>query len=490
MSELPKGWASAPLSELVTFNPKHDASKKDEIVSFVPMPAVDAASGTIQGATERPLADVWKGFTHFAENDVIFAKITPCMENGKIAVAQGLTNGMACGSTEFHVLRSDGAVLPKFIWRFLRQATFRKDAESAMTGAVGQRRVPTDYLKSTELPLPPLPEQRRIVEKLDALTARTARARADLDRIPALAARYKQAVLAKAFSGELTADWRAANSQLALTNEEQDAARKEAWSVLSKRRGKYASAQTLDWKPSKLSIPDTWRWSSIDELSSSVQYGSSAKTSDDPAIPVLRMGNIVDGKLDYEKLKYLPEGHDEFPDLLLDDGDLLFNRTNSPELVGKTAVFRSIGQPVSFASYLIRLKMVNVVPELIAAYVNSSYGRDWVLGSVSQQVGQANVNGTKLRGLGVPLMPLDEQVIAWHRIQSAFVDIDRMVTEAAASRRLLDRLDQAILAKAFRGELVPQDPSDEPASVLLDRIRAERANAPKATRGRRKATAA
>lgn len=489
MSELPVGWILASLSDVADFNPKHDPSRLQEMVSFVPMPAVSAESGTIDAATDRPLADVWKGFTHFAENDVIFAKITPCMENGKIAVAQGLTNGMGCGSTEFHVLRTTGAVMPEFIWRFLRQASFRKEAESAMTGAVGQRRVPTDYLKTTELPVPPLAEQRRIVEKLDALTARTARARADLDHIPALAARYKQAVLAKAFSGELTADWRANNNESSVSTEDQNSARRAVWSAQPKRRGKYTSAQPLDWKPDNLTIPETWRWSSVDELTSAIQYGSSAKTSDDVSVPVLRMGNIVDGKLDYEKLKYLPDSHDEFPDLLLDDGDLLFNRTNSAELVGKTAVYRDIGKSVSFASYLIRLKTVSFVPELLSAYINSSYGRHWVSTAISQQVGQANVNGTKLRGLGVPLMPLEEQKVVWTRIQSAFADIDRMVTEAAVARRLLDRLDQAVLTKAFRGELVPQNPADEPASALIDRIRAERAAAPKKTRAKRKAAA-
>lgn len=344
-------------------------------------------------------------------------------------------------------------------------------------------------MEARPIALPPLAEQRRIVAKLDVLTACTTRARADLDRIPALAARYKQAVLAKAFSGELTADWRASNHQVAATVAEQDEARKLAWSNLPKRRGKYVVAEPADWTPERLKLPKTWRWASVDELVSMVQYGSSAKTSDDPSVPVLRMGNIVDGKLDLGKLKYLPEDHEEFPDLLLEDGDLLFNRTNSPELVGKTAVFRGIEGSTSFASYLIRLKSVNYHPELLSAYINSSFGRSWVATATSQQVGQANVNGSKLRGLGVPLLPFDEQLVIWKRIRSAFVEIDRLTAEAAAARRLLDKLDQATLARAFRGELVTQDPADEPANVLLDRIRIERASAPKVTRGRRKAVA-
>jgi type I restriction enzyme, S subunit len=102
---------------------------------------------------------------------------------------------------------------------------------------------------------------------------------------------------------------------------------------------------------------------------------------------------------------------------------------------------------------------------------------------VNQQVGQANVNGTKLRQLGIPIMPSEEQVEIARHIESAFNWIDRLASEATSARKLIDHLDQAVLAKGFRGELVPQDPSDEPASVLLERISAERATAPARAKG-------
>jgi len=126
--------------------------------------------------------------------------------------------------------------------------------------------------------------------------------------------------------------------------------------------------------------------------------------------------------------------------------------------------------------------------DFLFLWLQSSTCRD-VLSSVSRSA-QDGFNKGDLEAITFPMMPLVEQKVLAMQATASLADIDRMVTEAAASRRLLDRLDQAILAKAFRGELVPQDPSDEPASALLDRIRAERANAPKATRGRRKATAA
>src|ERR1700730_10120666 len=142
MSELPNGWEQAKLEDCAVLNPKHQKISPRTIVSFVPMTAVSDINGEIESTQDRPFSQVSKGYTHFQTDDVIFAKITPCMENGKIAVAKKLTSGIACGSTEFHVLRPLGGISPDFIWRFLRQKSFRADAQGAMTGAVGQRRVP------------------------------------------------------------------------------------------------------------------------------------------------------------------------------------------------------------------------------------------------------------------------------------------------------------------------------------------------------------
>ena len=138
MTGLPKGWAEPRLDECAHINPPLNADVSPETpVSFVPMPAVSEVEGAITSASVRPFREASKGYTRFREGDVIFAKITPCMENGKIAIATGLNNGIGCGSTEFHVLRPYGVADRAYLWRFLRQETFRADAEQAMTGAVG-----------------------------------------------------------------------------------------------------------------------------------------------------------------------------------------------------------------------------------------------------------------------------------------------------------------------------------------------------------------
>jgi len=315
-----------------------------------------------------------------------------------------------------------------------------------------QPNISQTILKSHHLFLPPLGEQRRIAAKLNSLFKHSKATREELTGVPQLVERYKQAILAAAFRGDLTEDWRDKRAK-SMKNVLEEVVR--ARSAYFKHEGRTEKPPFApSWRPA-IQVPPVWSWASVDQLATLVQYGTSAKTSDvlSVGVPVLRMGNIVDGNLDYRSLKYLPKTHSEFPELLLKDGDILFNRTNSAELVGKTAVYFDTGHPTSFASYLIRIHLIEYLPELLSAYINSGFGRDWVRSVVNQQVGQANVNGTKLRELGVPLLPMDEQKELWSRIKKAFAAIDHVANEAARATDLLDRLDRATLAKAFRGEL-------------------------------------
>lgn len=369
---------------------------------------------------------------------------------------------------------------PRFLFFQLRELISEMVASEHLHGST-MKHINRGPFLAHSAALPPLAEQRRIVAKLDALTGRLARARAELERVSVLAAKLRQSAVASAFEGRLTADWRAAHPELAAL------APAQVEAVFAKVAGqeRRKPAVGVDWQPDMV-IPEEWRWASVDELVAITQYGSSAKTSDDATgVPVLRMGNIQRGEIDWASLKYLPPDHAEFPDLFLQAGDVLFNRTNSFELVGKSAVFRGSDHPVSYASYLIRLRCSAILPDLLVRYVNSQFGRAWVDRVASQQVGQANVNGSKLKALGVPLPPPAEQVEMLRLLDIAFARAGRLEAEAARARALLDRLEARLLAKAFRGELVPQDPDDEPAQVLLDRIRAARAAAPKAKRGRK-----
>ena len=152
---LPSGWASVPLGEACIVNPRSfiDTVEDDCPVSFVPMAAVEAKSGRIDLSQVRAYGEVSKGYTRFSEGDVLFAKITPSMENGKVAIARGLTNGRGCGSTEFHVLRPHDVLSRDFLNYFLLQDEFRKGAQRNMAGTAGQLRVPAAWLTDAPIPL-------------------------------------------------------------------------------------------------------------------------------------------------------------------------------------------------------------------------------------------------------------------------------------------------------------------------------------------------
>ena len=211
--ELPQGWATAPLRQIAEINPRHPKGLDDSMpISFARMTALSETKPEFDSLEERTLGEVRKGFTHFAEGDVLFAKITPCMENGKGAVARGLRNKLGCGTTELHVIRPLGHISPEYIYRFLAQDRVRRAAKENFTGTAGQARVPTSFIEELELPLAPLPEQQRIVAKLETLLGKVDASQQRLAKIPVLLKRFRQSVLAAACSGRLTADWREENS--------------------------------------------------------------------------------------------------------------------------------------------------------------------------------------------------------------------------------------------------------------------------------------
>ena len=496
MRGLPEGWVRVRLEDMVRINPpkfKPDYEEGAPLV-FVPMTRVAEEFGGIDVSDRRPFSSIKRGYTQFRPGDVLFAKITPCMENGKIAIVPDIRPPVGYGSTEFFVMRPRADGIGPWIACCVARSRFLEQARQNMQGAVGQRRVPKVWLQDVSIPLAPLPEQRRIVARIESLFARLDEGVAALKRAQANLECYRASILKAAVEGRLTELWRKENP-LQATGEEL------LRRILAERRKRWEEEQCAkftskgrkppnNWKTkykepvepdaSKLpELPDGWCWATVDQVSERVQYGSSTRTSSDHrGIPVLRMGNIQEGALNLDNLKYLPPDHSEFPKLLLAAGDLLFNRTNSAELVGKSAVYRGSPDPCSFASYLIRARMLSPhLAAVVANALNGPHGRAWIASAVSQQVGQANVNGTKLRAFTFPLPPETEQEEIICRALDA---TDSATHSRRAITDLFQRataLRQSILKHAFEGLLARQDPNDEPASFLLGRIRAAKDSA-------------
>ena len=457
MADLPEGWDLAALPTAFDLNPGHHGLKiKDEtLVSFVPMTKIEEKTGKFDASETRPYKEVKKNFTKFIEGDVIFAKITPCMENGKIALASGLKNGIGCGTTELHVFRPKNDNQARYLFYFLLQDSLRAQAKENFQGTSGHMRVPLSFFEDLQLPLPPPPQQRLIVQKLDQLMPKLEATRTRLDTIPSTLNRFRQAILSAACSGRLTEDWRTKQKASEPIAKLLDTIcrRREVSAKTPARKAKLQEIFTLMEQNDSSELPETWRFVALHKICDSFDYGTSAKSQPSGKVPVLRMGNIQEGRIDWTDLVYTSD-KDEILKYSLSPNTVLFNRTNSPELVGKTAIYRG-EQPAIFAGYLIR---INNLPELDPNYLNyflnSMQARDYCVQVKTDGVSQSNINAQKLGSFEIPFCSIEEQHEIVRRVDALFKKADAIQARYEHARKFVDALPQAILAKAFRGELM------------------------------------
>ena len=442
VSELPNGWEWVRFEEVAEINPRKAVELGlSEEVTFVPMVAVDEISGTIDERYTRPLHEVNRGYKQFAENDILFAKITPSMENGKAAVATGLVNGIGFGSTEFHVLRSRGAVLPRYLWRFVRQQSFREKAKTVMSGAVGQQRVPASYLKAQSLPLPPLREQRRIVERIDSLIARVERTRAALDQIPALARHYQSLMLTLAFDGALTAESREGRPE----QSEGESGYPTGWVV-----------KTLG---------------ELGEIRGGIQVGRKrSETANMVELRYLRVANVQRGWLDLDEVKTIAVTPAERHRLLLQAGDILMNEGGDRDKLGRGWIWEGEIPECIHQNHVfrVRLRDSSFPPKFVSHYANAK-GQEYFIEKGTQTTNLASIGKGKLDALPIPVPPTEEAKEIVDRLESMLDWVDKVLTRREEAKEYLVRLEAAILGSGFRGELSFRDPNDEPIKVLLSR---------------------
>ena len=267
-----------PLAQAAELNPRRLSVPPGDadLVSFVPMRAVSEESGHIDSRNLRHWSEVKKGYTAFQDADVIFAKITPCMENGKFAVASGLHNGRGAGSTEFHVFRPKPGLLPRYLLHFLFTPTVHRAAKRNMKGAAGQLRVPIQFFEGLRIPLPATEVQQRIVDYLDEQFSRLDSSVAALHRVQANLKRYRASVLKSACEGRLVP------TEAELARQEgrdyKTGAQLLQGSIAERRarwggRGKYK--EPLGPESTTLpTLPTGWCYGTLDQLTSHLTSGS------------------------------------------------------------------------------------------------------------------------------------------------------------------------------------------------------------------------
>lgn len=384
-----------PLSELAEINPPLGVSLADsDEVSFVPMAAFSEVSASVSDEESREYGAVKKGFTAFRNGDVIFAKITPCFENGKIGLAE-LSHVVGFGSTEFHVIRAmAGKADSRFLHHFLRQQAVRSAGTKRMTGSAGQRRVPRAFLETLPVPALPLDEQRQIAALLDKAEELRAKRRAAivlLDQLP-------QAIFLEMFGDPAT-------------------------------------------------NPKGWPLTTMGAVAD-VQGGlqvSSARKSLPIEIPYLRVANVYRGYLNLSEIKQIRATESEIARTTLKADDLLIveGHGNAAE-IGRGALWDGSIVPCIHQNHLIRVRFnpTTVVPLYASAYINSIAGRRHLLRAGNTTSGLNTISVSDVRGTPILQPPIGVQQQFAARVksihsskaaqQSALVKLDGLFTSLQA----------------------------------------------------------
>ena len=519
-NNLPANWKLVQLDRVTDVNPKLDKTLFDDDldVSFVPMPAVEAESGAIDVSEIKPFSSVKKGYTAFREGDVLFAKITPCMENGKMAIAPDLKNGLGFGSTEFHVLRTCLGVSPKYIYYLVSQKLFRIEAEHNMTGAVGQRRVPAPWLSKVSIPLPPEKEQERIVKKIEALFSELDKGIESLKTAREQLKVYRQSLLKHAFEGKLTEQWRADNPEkletadelLARIQKEREARYQQQladWEVAIDEWKGLGSAGKRPKKPRLLNkccpvsskekeslgvLPGEWSWihfSSICEFENGDRGKSYPNKSEykSSGVPWINTGHInPDGSLSEERMHYISrEKFDTLGGGKIKQGDLVYCLRGAT--FGKTAFVDPLEEGAIASSLMIIRPFMKRMGNYIFSYLVGPMGKQQ-LERFDNGTAQPNLSASSVGMYLFPLPPLLEQKEISRVLDLRIQVIQRLEADIRSSLSKSEALRQSILKKAFSGQLIPQDPNDEPASELLKRIAEEKAQIEAAAKAVKAAT--
>jgi len=457
LPELPKSWVWTRLGDVLGFvkgkKPKNLGTRNN----LLTIPYIDI------NAFENEI------FDEFTDGD----NCPLCQTDDTLIV----WDGARCGLVGRGVAGAIGSTLAKlpcfevnstYIFYFLQSMY---EFINKRPRGVGIPHVEPSLFWNIPLPLPPLLEQRRIVTKIAELFTRLDTGVEALKKVRAQLKRYRQSVLKHAFEGKLTEEWRQAHKhELEPASVLLDRIRQERHKTA---KGKYKELPPLD--TSNLSeLPEGWAWARIGDISEAIQYGYTASSIFEATGPkMLRITDIQNNSVDWDTVPYCRIATEEKAKYLLKDGDLVFARTGAT--VGKSFLIRDTIPESVFASYLIRIAISRRISKIFVYSFFQSYGYWMQIYKGQLGIGQPNVNSHTLSKMLVPLSPAIEQDRIAEEIERHFSVADQIEKTVDHSLRQAEKLRHSILKRAFEGKLVPQDPNDEPAEKLLERIKAERA---------------
>lgn len=423
LGEMPSGWQRSRIRNVAMLSPSYSAiaPASDEPCTVVPMELL-SVDGAIDVTMQQPFDEVTSGLTLFEEGDALFAKITPCMENGKGALVRGLPTRYAFGSTEFHVLRPSRTIDGAFLYYATFNPIYRAYAAENMVGAAGQKRVSSRFVKDTRLFLPPLLEQQRIAAYLDAscaaVDAAVAAKRHQLDSLDAFRKAIVQRAVTRGLSGRVV---------LEPTG--------NAW---------------MD------NIPLGWRLVCLKRIAE-IRGGLTLGKQYEGALierPYLRVGNVQDGHLDLADVSVieLPASVATGVELRLDD--VLMTEGGDLDKLGRGHLWRGeipgcLHQNHIFAVRCFRHKLK---PMFLAHVTASQYGRDYFKATGKQTTNLACTNATKVGEFAIPLPSLPEQEAICAHLDAKLGEVKRIVAGIQAQIATLTAYRKSLIHECITGQ--------------------------------------
>jgi type I restriction enzyme S subunit len=466
--EIPIDWRWTSLDDLGTTRVRNDVEDSTR-ASFVPMALISSTYGVAAQSEERTWSEIKKGFTHFADGDVVIAKITPCFENAKSAVMRNLVNGVGAGTTELHVFRrGTELVLPDFVLLYVKTRGFITRGEPRMTGSAGQKRVPREYFATSPFPLPPLAEQKRIVAKVDELmelcdrleaqqqereTRHAALARASLARFADAPTPANLPFLFHPSYAIPPADLRKSILTLAVQGKlvPQDPNDEPAEECLS-RLGLMSTIVPQQDDSEDDSLPLAWarvRFEDVALVAGGVTLGRKLGDRKTVTLPYLRVANVKRGEIDLTVIKEVSIAEDEIARYALRENDLLMTEGGDWDKVGRAAIWRAEIPLCLHQNHVFRARMrsAELTPFWLERYFNSPVGRGYFESASKQTTNLASINMRQVRSCPIPLPPLAEQRRIVAKVEQLMALVDTLETQLAASRATAANLLSALVAE-------------------------------------------
>lgn len=459
MSDLPQGWIETELHEVLNGFQTGFASGKKDVeggLAHLRMNNIGIDGYLNLGLLRTVPRKLAQASHYLTKGDILICTTNSAKLVGKCALFN--LEGDFAFSNHLTRLRTNGAIENLFLKHQLWLLWQQGDFENHCKHWVNQATLPKEVLLQTSIALPPLDEQRRIVENLEKLLGKVDACQKRLERIPLILKRFRQSVLAAACSGRLTADWREKYTDQPITTP--------------------ALQSDYDFP---FEIHKTWRLTLLGEateIRGGIQKTPVRKPVHNKS-PYLRVANVYRGRLKLDEIEHFELFEGELDRWKLKRGDILVVEGNgSSKEIGRCAIWNNEIKDCVHQNHIIRCRPKNnIESEFLLAFLNSSYGIDEMMMLSSSTSGLHTLSVSKISRIVIPVAPLAEQQEIVRRVEALFKVADQIEARYNKAKAYVDKLTQSILAKAFRGELVPQDPNDEPASVLLERIRAERAAA-------------